>query len=267
MKDRGRVMTKNPSETPKYRKLFPIFWDDDRVRKLDEGEQLLAAYILTSRQTNKIGLFRFSLAACAEDLDKPINTITKRIAKVCDTLEWKYDSDARCLYIPTWWKYNPPANVKNMVGNLRDLTELPNTVLLYEFAKNEKFLSGVVLDTLRKRMAYLADTNPISGALTGALALTGTGSCSDQTIPIASKAGFSKPDVDEVRAYCQERGNSVDPQRFVDHYTANGWRVGKAGMKDWRAAVRTWERDDPPKVAASASRLPTAEDDANWTPY
>lgn len=175
MRDRGRIMATKMGDTPKYRKLFPIFWDDDRVRTLDEGEQLLAVYILTSRQTNKIGLFRFSLAACAEDLSKPLNTIAKRIAKVCDTLEWKYDSDARCLYIPSWWKYNPPANVKNMVGNLRDLAELPNTVLLYEFAANETHLSGGVLDTLRQRMRYLADTNPISGTITITGALTGAG--------------------------------------------------------------------------------------------
>lgn len=53
---------------------------------------------------------------------------------------------------------------------------------------------------------------------------------------------FVPPSVDEVRAYCQERGNNVDPEKFVDYYTSNGWRVGKNPMKDWRAAVRTWER-------------------------
>ncbi|MBE6984885.1 MAG: hypothetical protein E7434_04605 [Ruminococcaceae bacterium] len=52
---------------------------------------------------------------------------------------------------------------------------------------------------------------------------------------------FFPPSVDEVREYCKERGNSVDPVRFVDYYTANGWMVGKSKMKDWKAAVRTWE--------------------------
>ena len=51
------------------------------------------------------------------------------------------------------------------------------------------------------------------------------------------------PTLEEVKAYCNERGNRVDPERFVDYYTANGWRVGKNPMKDWRAAVRTWERE------------------------
>lgn len=55
---------------------------------------------------------------------------------------------------------------------------------------------------------------------------------------------FKAPTVDEVSAYCRERGNGVDPQHFVDYYTANGWKVGKNPMKDWKAAIRTWERND-----------------------
>lgn len=51
---------------------------------------------------------------------------------------------------------------------------------------------------------------------------------------------FIPPTVDEVRAYCNEKGYTVDPQRFVDYYTSNGWRVGKNPMRDWKAAVRNW---------------------------
>lgn len=54
---------------------------------------------------------------------------------------------------------------------------------------------------------------------------------------------FTPPTPDEVRDYCQERGNSVDAQRFVDYYASKGWMIGKNKMKDWRAAVRTWERN------------------------
>ena len=57
-----------------------------------------------------------------------------------------------------------------------------------------------------------------------------------------SKKKFEPPSVDEVRAYCSERHNGVDPQSFVDFYTSKGWMVGKNRMKDWKAAVRTWER-------------------------
>lgn len=55
---------------------------------------------------------------------------------------------------------------------------------------------------------------------------------------------FITPSVDDVRAYCLERKNEVDPQRFVDYYEANGWVQGKGKpIKDWKATVRTWERN------------------------
>lgn len=53
---------------------------------------------------------------------------------------------------------------------------------------------------------------------------------------------FKKPTLEEVEEYCNERQNNIDPQRFIDYYTANGWKVGRNSMKDWRAAVRTWEK-------------------------
>lgn len=64
---------------------------------------------------------------------------------------------------------------------------------------------------------------------------------------IKPRKRFTPPSVDEVAAYCRERGNVVDAQRFVDFYASKGWKVGNAGMRDWRAAVRNWERQDNTK--------------------
>lgn len=58
----------------------------------------------------------------------------------------------------------------------------------------------------------------------------------------SKKKIFIPPTVDEVSAYCRERGNGIDAQSFVDFYTSKGWMIGKNHMKDWKAAVRTWER-------------------------
>jgi hypothetical protein len=62
---------------------------------------------------------------------------------------------------------------------------------------------------------------------------------------------FIPPTLEEVKAYCAERKNNVDAQRFVDYYTSNGWLVGKNKMKDWKAAVRTWERNSTSSSKAS----------------
>lgn len=54
---------------------------------------------------------------------------------------------------------------------------------------------------------------------------------------------FVRPTLSEVAAYCLEIKTNFDPQAWMDHYTANGWRVGRNPMKNWKAAVRTWERN------------------------
>jgi hypothetical protein len=64
----------------------------------------------------------------------------------------------------------------------------------------------------------------------------------NNTLSIKTQGKFQKPSVEEIRQYCQERGNSVDPEQFYDFYEAKGWMVGKSHMKDWKASVRTWEK-------------------------
>jgi len=59
---------------------------------------------------------------------------------------------------------------------------------------------------------------------------------------------FVPPTLEEVKNYCQERNNGVDPNKWYDHYTAVGWKIGKNPMKDWKAAVRGWEKQKEVKV-------------------
>ena len=76
--------------------------------------------------------------------------------------------------------------------------------------------------------------------------------------PTPSKR-FTKPTLEEVRAYCQERKNGVNPEKFVDYYDSNGWKVGKNPMKDWKAAVRTWEKNRFDKQGDTAQKNPDIE--------
>ena len=75
---------------------------------------------------------------------------------------------------------------------------------------------------------------------------------------------FSPPSVEDVAAYCQERKNDIDADAFVDYYSARAWMLGKTKMKDWKAAVRGWEREDKPvktkTSAPSAEQKVTRED-------
>ena len=70
------------------------------------------------------------------------------------------------------------------------------------------------------------------------------------------------PTVEEVRAYAAQRGDFLDPEAFMDYYTANGWKVGRNPMKDWKAAVRTWARKEQAHGAGIRSTDPATATDA-----
>ncbi len=62
---------------------------------------------------------------------------------------------------------------------------------------------------------------------------------------------FEKPSISDIKQYCMERNNCVNAEQFYDYYESNGWKVGKNSMKDWKAAVRTWEKNNYNKTAKS----------------
>ena len=71
---------------------------------------------------------------------------------------------------------------------------------------------------------------------------------------------FVKPTLSEIEQYCIERKNNVNAEQFFDYYESNGWKVGKNSMKDWKAAVRTWEHSEYRK---SNSKKNSKEDAIN----
>jgi hypothetical protein len=80
--------------------------------------------------------------------------------------------------------------------------------------------------------------------------------------PAARPKRFTKPTLAEVEDYCKSRGNGVDAEQFMNRYESNGWLIGKSPMKDWRAAVRTWERNK----FTQAGQKPQAKASPEFTP-
>lgn len=67
----------------------------------------------------------------------------------------------------------------------------------------------------------------------------------------SNKVRFKKPTLDQVNDYCIERKNNVDAEAFLDFYESKDWKIGKNKMKDWKAAIRTWERRETKKPTMS----------------
>ena len=105
--------------------------------------------------------------------------------------------------------------------------------LLHEKPNKSYSLTGDVVEVPCIQDGYSSDTQ----------VRLGKDRLGKESIEGAKRKRFSPPTIEDVTAYCKERGNSVNPQRWYDHYESNGWMVGRNKMKDWKAAVRTWERN------------------------
>lgn len=122
-----------------------------------------------------------------------------------------------------------------------------------------KYLEEKSRLVLKDNGVYTMDTNGMSSGMTSGIPMVATGKDSigkDSIgkISIEIEKGkesidkykkhsvFVPPSVEMVKEYCDERCNDIDAEEFVDFYTSKGWMVGKNKMKDWKAAIRTWER-------------------------
>lgn len=136
MSDRGR-----------YRKVYARLWRHPGFGSLSEGEKVLALYLLTGPQTNRLGLYVLSVATAAEDLRTVSETVKKRLVNVCQAFGWLFDGRSRVLYIPSWFKWNPPENANVVKGSLKDLNEIPPSGLVDAFARNLEHLPQTLHET------------------------------------------------------------------------------------------------------------------------
>lgn len=128
------------AEHGRYRKLYPRLWRHPGFRGLTPAARELALYILAGPQTNAVGLFAFSPAAAAEDLNLETDAVREAMAMLHAVFGWEFDPEARVLYIPSWWRWNRPENVNILKGNLKALQEVPANRFLETFRSNTEWL-------------------------------------------------------------------------------------------------------------------------------
>ena len=121
---------------------------------------------------------------------------------------------------------------------------LPKLVDMGLIQKYDKDINGVHLCEYR---VYLTDTGCIPETQGGCIPETHNNIDienidNNKTLYKAKTSHFIKPSIEEIEQYCIERNNGIDAEVFYNFYEAKGWVVGKSPMKDWKAAVRTWEK-------------------------
>ena len=224
------------------------FWEDSWVEQLNISEKLLFLYLITNSYANLAGIYEITInRICFETgLDK--RTVSNGLKRF-ETVRKAFFLDESFIFLPNWLKnQNLNSNMKKNV--IKVIDELPNNIKI-------KIL-GNGYQTIRNDYERIRNTLLKYEVLEDEV-LEGEGEeeCKgDEPLPpqsIKSKfndskkslsTNFKPPTIDEVKKYCAERKNKVDAIKFVDHYEARGWLLGKVKMKDWKAAVRTWERND-----------------------
>lgn len=227
-----------------YRNISVTFWSDSKVDDdFTPEDKYFYLYLMTNPHTSICGCYEISMKQMERETGYNTDTVKRLIQRMQEIHEViRYCADTKEVLILNWWKYNWSSSqkVKNAI------------VSVAEHIKHEPF-KRYVIDRVCIRYEYgmhTTDTDTVSESDTVTETETETDTeteyreCADK--PQKTKR-FTLPTVEEVRAYCKERRNNVDAEKFVAYYTANGWKVGRNAMKDWRAAVITWERKDGKK--------------------
>jgi hypothetical protein len=156
MAARAKTKPKKKCKSPVYRKFYTRAWSDEKVFKMSLEQKAIFFYCLTSDQTSAFGMYVLSHGKAAEELGMLPETFRDGFDHVSRTLGWGYDEQTRVLYIPSWWKHNPPPNRNVLIHNLERIGDIPQTPLLQAFATNTAFLAQDLRETftvtLRKRL-------------------------------------------------------------------------------------------------------------------
>ena len=239
-----------------YRTISVNFWTDSKVDdEFTPEEKYFYLYLLTNPHTNICGCYEIG----TKQMERETGYNTDTIKRLIDRMERthgviRYSPETKEILIVNWGRYNWSRSEKVK----RAVLEVASHIKSGAFR-------AYVIDTVSLRYAYHSDTSvtdTVSDTDTDTVSETVTETVTeyrysvgdaDKPHPARTRTSFQQPTVEEVAAYCKERGNKVDPQRFVDYYTANGWTQGHGKkIKDWKACVRTWEQADKQRNAEKA---------------
>lgn len=256
-----------------YRNISTTFWTDAKIDDdFTPEDKYFYLYLLTNPHTNICGCYEISKRQIERETGYCWDTVSRlfeRMERIHMVL--KYSDVNKEVLLLNWDKYNWSKSEK-----------VKNAVYGVSFGIKTESFRKIVREKIKRKWPD-ADLGPdpepdaeISNSTTytdtdisdtdtykqkadiESDAVTVTGGYPSDTVSIpygyhmdtvsekpekAKSKRFVKPTLEEVTEYIESRGSQVDPIKWYDYYEANGWKVGKNPMKDWKAAVRTWERN------------------------
>lgn len=235
-----------------YSKIQRNFWETDEAREMTPEEKYFWMYLQTNANVNTLGCYAFRMRKAMDETGYNRETLEKLLQRMEQVLRILYDEGTKEVFLLHWAEGNwnkKTATLRALAADLKEiqsktLKETVKTLLL----KNGIFTEEEV-EKAEKTAPSAQERNEKEqrGTTGNKRSGEGEGEGEGEKKKEKEKHGkrvFTPPTLEEVQAYCRERGNRIDPQYFLDYYTSTGWMRGKVKLKDWKAAVRTWERQD-----------------------
>ena len=220
-----------------YRQIYIKFWNDD-AKVADEftpEDKYFYLYLLTNPHTNLCGCYELSFKAASRETGYNEDTVRRLIDRMVNVHKViRFDEDTREVLIPNWHKYNWTKS-KDLVKAIREQSAYIKSNSFRDYI--EKVLESKTVGTPSQ------DGGETSVYIT--VPSTDTVSISDKG---SKNKKFVPPTLEEIKAYCEERKNNIDPEYFIDYYASQHWiKANGRPVADWKACVRQWESIEKPK--------------------
>ena len=228
-----------------YRNVSINFWTDVKIDDTFTPEdKYFYLYLITNPHTNLCGCYEISLKQMERETGYNEDTVLRLLKRMEQEHKViRYDGQTKEILMINWSKYNWSKSEKLKSAVLKQVSKIKS-----------KDFQKIIIEILENRLTPSQIQNTVSDTdITVTVSDTVSVSDTDTDVSIGygypidtvskTKKKSIPPTLEEVKAYCSERNNGVDAQRFIDFYTSKGWMIGKNPMKDWKAAVRTWEKN------------------------
>lgn len=231
------------------------FWLDDKVIDLFSPEdRYFLLYLLTNPHTTQLGIYPINKKVIAFEMGYSLETVKvllERFEKKYDMI--RYSEKTSEVAIKNYLRHSIIKGGKPVEDLLRkEISKVKDQSLLrYVYKKLE---TDQNLNQTVKSLLPLLNVNDNDNDNDNEVSYTESynDSYNDSCNDTPKRKRLSPPSIEEVRAYCEERKNGIDPERFIDFYSARGWQFKNGQpVKDWKACIRTWEKRDDQKKPAS----------------
>lgn len=148
-----------------------------------------------------------------------------------------------------------PITISRWINLLVNKGYITSQIIYKEGTKEiDKRYIQICLDPINKNVNTPINKNVKENITSSNTTLNNTSEYKSMSENPPARTRFTPPTLEEVQAYCKERNKGVNAEKWFNYYTANGWKVGKNPMKDWKAAVRTWEQGGQSEEAKEDNR-------------